>query len=250
MKKVSIIALMFMAVFFINNVYADEMIITNPENITIKYYKTTIIKNNSGIFASSENVKSYVEEVSEEEYNLADSNISVTDGNVTIENTYQKLTTSISTIGSYYRYNADVEWKSIPSTRSYDTIGIGFPSNVRKLGGLYFEQIYCTSSTNCNTSTSYLYSYSGTNGVGVTFQQPSGSLYSLKHHMHFNVTKNTTATIYAQHAYGAFAHANTSVSLSDAEDYIVNANGIVFQNGVGSYYNILGVAEATWNGVW
>lgn len=251
MKKIFIGTIFLLTLLFVNNVYADEIINTNPDNIMIKYYKITTITNNNNVMSFGNVPTSYTEEISEEEYDMASSNqVSMINGNVTIENSYAMLTTSISTIGSYYRYNADIQWKSIPSTRSYDVIGIGFPSNVKKLGGLYFEQVYCTSSTSCNTSTSYLYSYSGTNGVGITFKQPNGSLYSLRHHMHFNVTKNTTATITAQHAYGEFAHANSSISLENAKKYVVNANGIVFNSGVGSYYSKLGIAEATWYGTW
>jgi hypothetical protein len=226
------------------NVKAKENIDLNLNNYNVKYYKITTITD------SSKSI-SYTQEITENEYEAVDvKEKPITRGNATIENSYAKLTTSISSISTYYRYNADVEWKNISSTRSYDTIGIGFPSNVKKLGGLYFSQTYCTSSSNCSTSTSYSYSYSGSNGVGVTFQLPTGSLYSLTHHMHFNVTKNTTSTITAQHAYGSFAHATSSVSLTNAKKYTVDLNGIVFQSGVGSYYDIIGVAHATWNGTW
>lgn len=252
MKKVFAFTILFVVLLLNVKVYAAENIIQEHDNVTVKYYRITTITNNNGnsVMTLGNSNTSYTEEISEEEYNLAGGQTSVITGNVTIENSYAKLTTYITSVSSYYRYNADVEWKSIPSTRSYDTIAIGFPSNVKKLGGLYFEQTYCTTSTNCNTSTSYVYSYSSTNGVGVTFQQPNGSLYSLTHHMHFNVTKNTTLTLYAQHAYGAFAHANSSVTLTNAKKYSVNASGIVFQDGVGAYYSILGVAEATWSGTW
>ena len=251
MKKLFIVTALIISLFIRVNVFAAENIVTKPENVTIKYFKTTTIIDNNKIMSADKLPLSYTEEITEEEYNSADVNqTSVTKGNVTIENSYEKLTVSITTIGSYYRYNADLEWKTMPSTRSYDTIGIGFPSSVKKLGGLYFEQTYCTSASNCSTSTSYVYSYSSTNGVGVTFQQPSGSLYSLNHHMHFNVTKNTTATITSQHAYGDFAHAISSVSLTNAKKYTVSPSGIVFQSGVSSYYNNIGVAEATWYGTW
>lgn len=251
MKKLFMITALIISLFFSTKVSASEIIVTKPENVIVKYFRTTIITNNNSIMSMGNSPVSYTEEITEEEYNSANvSQTIIVNGNVTIENSYEKLTTSISSIGSYYRYNADLEWKTMPSTRSYDTIGIGFPSSVKKLGGLYFEQTYCTSASNCNTSTSYLYSYSSTNGVGVTFQQPSGSLYSLNHHMHFNVTKNTSAIITSQHAYGEFAHAISSVSLTNAKKYSVDTYGIAFQSGIGSYYNKIGVAEATWYGTW
>lgn len=238
MKKTFVFVVLLLLIFGYN-VNAKSISDSETINSDTKYYKiTTITSNGESI--------SYSQEITENGYNKVDEKEApIIRGNVSIENSYAKLTVSITSISVYYRYNADVEWKNISSTRSYDTIGIGFPSSVKKIGSIYFEQTYCTSSTNCSTSTSYPYSYSGSNGAGVTFQLPSGSLYSLTHHMHFNVAKNTTSTITTQHAYGSFAHATSNISLTNAKKYSVNLNGIVYQSGIGSYYDIIGVAHAT-----
>lgn len=41
------------------------------------------------------------------------------------------MTTSILSNGNRYRYKVVLEWENMPSTRSYDVIGIGFLASVK-----------------------------------------------------------------------------------------------------------------------
>ena len=168
----------------------------------------------------------------------------------TIETTYKKMTTSIEDNNPSFRYKVVLQWKNMPSTRSYDIIGIGYPASVKNSMSPIFEDKYCTTATNCHTSTAYSYAYTGNNGIGVVFPLPSGSLYSMTQTLYVSMMKNTSSTIYTQYAYGDYAHAVENVSLNTAKSFIVNTSGIVHNNGSGNSYDTINYAKAVWNGVW
>ncbi|MBQ7789713.1 MAG: hypothetical protein IJ399_00465 [Bacilli bacterium] len=207
-----------------------------------KYYKTVTYNN----FISTFYNNSITTEITEEEYNNADTSQSKS---ATVETTYKKLTSSIAANGSNYRYKAELIWKIIPSVRSYDIIGIGFYQNVKvKNNNLYFNQEYCLSSGSCyNSSINYPQIFS--NGAGTSFALPSGSLSSLKETLYFDVEKNTSATITSQLAASDYSHATSTISLANSKKYSVNANGISL-NGVSSYYDNINAAKAYWSGSW
>ncbi len=218
------------------------------ETFNTKYYKTVTIQSSVQSFSNETNNNSYTVEISRDEYESYNPMIDA--NSTTIETTYKKMTTSISKVDSHYRYTVTLEWKNIPKVRSYDTIAIGFPSSVKVATTPIFAENYCVTNDDCYTSTGYKYSYVGSNGVGVTFQVPTGNLSSLNQKMYFDVEKNTQSTILRQFAYGDYAHATSSVTLSDSKKYTVGTTGIVFESGVINKYDAIDCAETTWSGNW
>ena len=187
-------------------------------------------------------------EVTEEEYNSAVGGIS-TRGDGMVETTYKKMVTSIYQNGQYYRYDNTLTWKNMPSVRSFDIIGIGKNPNVTFGDGPYFSQRYCTSSTNCYVSYTHTHK-TGSTGAGATCQLMTGSLYSLKINILYDVTKNTNLTLYGLEAYGDYSHATTTVTNSQAQHYSVNSSGINLTSEIYSYYDDISPAVATWYGTW
>ncbi len=225
---------------------------------TTKYYKT-ITTFNSEDFESEENVfnamrnsvSSVTIEVTEEEYNNAREEDHIIRSNpTTIETTYKRMTTSIASNGSYYRYKNILNWKYIPSVRSYDIIAIGFLGDVKPHGIPSFVENYCRPNGNCSTITQdtvQIFTY----GSGTSFSLPSGDLASLKATFWFDVEKNTNNTITIQKAYGDYAHATTTVSILDATNYqVIQSSGIVLGSSISSSYDNIQVADASWYGTW
>lgn len=244
MKKILFSALLFLLIIPIE-AYALEKV-DDTYNLETKYYKTTTFLIST--MYNSHKPLSYTEEITEAEYN----NINPTNINdiASIETTYKKMTTSIEKSNLNYKYKVVVNWKNMPSARSYDIIAIGFPASVKNSFSPTFENKYCTSSTKCYTSSTTYYSYIGNNGVGVVFKQPTGSLYSLTETLSVLMDKNTSSTIIAQYAYGDYAHAVKSISLDDAKSFKVDTSGIVHHNGTSSLYDAISAARATWTGTW
>ncbi|HAB67499.1 MAG TPA: hypothetical protein DCE23_09050 [Firmicutes bacterium] len=212
----------------------------------IKYYKTTTI-NKGTISVMSNSLGVNTVEISKEEYESSNSNNIMP--NTIIETEYKKMTTTISKVNSNYRYKVNLEWKNIPKIRSYDTIAIGFPSSVKPKMTPIFSEEYCNSS-GCHNTSGYHYMYSGKNGVGVTFQVPSGDLKSMNQTLYVDMEKNTSSTIITQYAYGDYAHAVKSISLGSAKNYTVSTIGIKYDSSNISYYDEINYARATWNGNW
>ena len=239
-RKLFLIITMFIFLPFI--VKAEENIEQDNNSYITKYYKTVTYNNIVNAFYNN----SVTTEITEEEYNSVDTS---QPKSATVETTYKKLTSSITANGNNYRYKAVLQWKIIPSVRSYDIIGIGFYQNVKvKNNNLYFNQEYCISGGSCyNSSVNYPQIFS--NGAGTSFALPSGSLSSLKETLYFDVEKNTTATITSQLAASDYSHATSIISLANSKKYTVNANGISL-NGVSSYYDNINAAKAYWSGSW
>lgn len=217
-----------------------------------KYYKTVVYKKSNQLYSLDNNIVSETFEVSEEEFNYEslNSNVVLAGYSGVIETNYKKMTTTIASNGNYYRYKVVLNWKNIPSTRSYDIIGIGFLGSVKVHNSLNFTQEYCTSISNCTTSTTN-YPQIFSSGAGTTFKLPTGTLTSLKQTLYFDVEKNTTSTIILQEAYGDYSHATSSISLANAKKYSVVANvGISLNSSITSYYDTISVAKASWEGTW
>lgn len=49
----------------------------------------------------------------------------------TITTSSKKMITTIISINNCYRYKVSLEWTKIPSTRSYDIIGLGIDNTVK-----------------------------------------------------------------------------------------------------------------------
>ncbi len=243
MKKVLMLFIMFIVLPYIVCAKGNETILAEQT----KYYKTiyfdnelTYMMNNSNISRTLEITKDEYDSYEKDKYSL----------NGTIETEYKKLTVTISSINSYYRYKVNLEWKSIPKIRSYDTIAIGFPASVKPKLRPIFSEDYCTDKGKCYNTTGYHFLYSGDNGVGVTFQVPTGNLKSLNQTLYVDMQKNTSSTIIAQYAYGDYAHAVKTISLNNAQKYKVNTGGIIYEDTSITYYDAISTAKATWNGNW
>ena len=94
-----------------------------------KYYKT-IYTDLAG--------NSYSTEISENEYN----NQSSIDTRGTVSTEYKNMVTTITKLTSTFRYKVTLNWRQMPSVRSYDIIGIGFGDNVYISSPLYFSYNY------------------------------------------------------------------------------------------------------------
>ena len=243
MKFKYIFILMLLLPTFVLAKINEEEIVTQ----TTKYYKTININSNETQVYSINDLNSYTIEITQEEYDSFKADQSL---NATIETTYKKMTTTISKVNSYYRYKVNLEWKNIPTIRSFDTIAIGFPASVKTKATPIFNEKYCVTNSECYTTTSYLHLYNDKNGIGVTFQVPTGNLVTMNQILYVDMQKNTTSTIIAQYAYGDYAHAIKTISLSKAKNYIVNTNGIEYNSSNISYYDEINYAKATWNGSW
>lgn len=244
MKKIalSIIALCLFIPFVVDAEVNDEEIVAQ----TIKYYKTVTFNNNlCSVSLNSLCNNSITYEVSKEEFDNS-STEPIRDG--LTETTYKRLTSTISTFSSYFKYSANLYWKQMPSTRSYDIIGIGHYGSVKNLGNnTYFEQHYTKSGTNYTTYTNYPQVFS--NGSGTSFQLPSGTITALSQDFYFIVEKNTTSTIVTQLAAADYAHATSTISLNNSKKYWVDSLGIT-HNGNSPYYDAIDAANAYWSGTW
>lgn len=166
-----------------------------------------------------------------------------------IESPGKKMTTTIVSVNGKYRYKVSLEWKKIPSTRSYDIIGIGLDGNVKIDSGLVFQQNFCYSSNNCSSSTVHTGKSTST-GATATFQIPTQSIISLSSYLYFDVNKNTNSTITKLNAYGDYAHATKTISKSNANKHSINSSGIVLESSISNYYDTMDKSTATWTGSW
>ncbi len=167
-----------------------------------------------------------------------------------VETTYKKIVTTIIEVNEKYRYKVSVTWKNIPSTRSYDIIGIGMDSSVKMYANPTFQQNYCDESNNCSSSNIYTKNTSST-GIGASFKLPSGSLSSLSSYFYYDVEKRDGSnTVTSQNAYGDYAHATKQITQANATNYIVNRGGIILEDSVTSYYDETPTSTAKWTGSW
>lgn len=247
-KLICVISMMISLVYSANVMALDseypqnDILLTSTE----KYYKTVINKSQGiSTLSIANNATTY--EITKEEYDSVD--IISYSINAPTETNYKKMTSSIYADGNYYRYQVDLEWKKYPSTRSYDIIAVAFPTNVKAKGNPSFTQEYCTSS-GCTTSNNYYSIYSSTNGVGVLFKLPTGTLTRLKQSMSTRVAKASSGTITKQEVYGDYAHATKNVSASNAEKYTVNTSGIVLNDEIKNSYDEINTSNTTWTGKW
>lgn len=166
-----------------------------------------------------------------------------------IETTAKKMTTTIVSVNNKYRYKITLEWKNIPTTRSYDIIGIGIDNNVTINSSIYFQQNFCYSTNNCSSSIVNTVNSTST-GATSTFQLPSSAIISLSSYLYFDVSKNTTSTITQLNAYGDYSHATKSISKSNANNHSINRGGISLDSSISDYYDSMNTSKAVWTGSW
>lgn len=248
MKKLFLI-ITFIFLMVPNNIVkaneVDESLVLVSQ--TEKYYKTMTYSNNQ--FSRSLNsVNSVTVEITKNEYDSIDV-VNNINGDAGVETTYKKLTSQIYQNGSRYRYKAVLNWKNIPSNRSYDIMAIGYNGSVQRDNGPYFSLYFCKTDGTCTTTTSH-YPQTFSTGTGVSFKLPSGSLTTMTSTLYFDVVKTNNVTIYSQVAAADYSHATSNVTSSEAMNYSVSTNGITLGSGLASKYDAMNAAIATWNGTW
>jgi len=214
----------------------------------VKYYKTTTVTRN-GVSTSTS------EEITKDEYTRASKepiqSRASYDGIITTN--YKTFRTNISYLNQYeYRYKSTMNWTTIPSTRSYDIIAIGFQQAYVQLNStIYFQQQYTTSSGSSSTSITCVPLEFST-GASAVFKLPSGTLSALSSYIYYDVTKaNDNITVTEMEAGGDYSHATSSISQTNAKKHSVNhGTGIVLDSSIEDYYDGIPVATATWYGTW
>jgi len=188
-------------------------------------------------------------EISEEEYNAPGISLFGMTAGYT-ETGAKKMTTTIVSVNSQYRYKVDLEWKSMPVVRSYDIIGIGMNTNVKIDGGLYFRETYCYTSGICDTNTSRNEKITSSGGAA-SFKLPSDKTVNyLATYLYYDILKNTSSTIKTLNAYGDYSHATKTITSANSTKYEINNSGIVLDSSISSYYDEISLAKAVWTGSW
>lgn len=243
-KLLVVISIMFFPVL-VNAKIDDNSLYTDDEGYKIvstneKYFKTIYVYNNylsyNNLF--SDNFLVNTIEVSKEEYDsYNEDNSNVFGSSNTIQTEYKKLTVSILENGSKYKYIATLDWKKMPSTRSYDILGIGFNKSV-KATTIQYETYYCYNNGSCKTEKTY-YINSSDSGVGVSFPLPiSNEINLLKSTLTLVIDKNISgATVTEQVAVADYSHATKSISEALSRKYIIDKSGIILQSDNSSYYD-------------
>lgn len=201
-----------------------------------KYYKTTY----TDLVGNS-----YSTEITEEEYE----NQPTLNARGTVETEYKKMVTSISQNGNKFRYKVNVSWKSMPSKRSYDIIGVGFDDDVYIDSAVNFFTYWCYSSGTCLTDQSYVNKKSTSTGGAAVFDFPDSAV-GLSAALYYDVSKNTSNTITYLKMYGDYAHATSNVSSSNVGDYYITRNGIELWSTIGTKYDAIPCAISAWSGSW
>lgn len=211
------------------------------------YYRVTTNYNED-----NEILSTISEEIDENTYNNFDNIFNpinpLTNGYT--ETNYKKMTTQIISLSGGYRYKVSIEWKKIPSTRSYDIIGIGINSNVYISSDVIFQQNYCYSSGSCSSSNVSLIKNSSTGGAAVFKLPTSSSITSMDSYLYFMVGKSSSNTLTQMYAYGDYAHAVKSTSSSNTNYFTINNSGLNLYSNIIDSYDEIPLAKTTWTGTW
>ena len=113
----------------------------------------------------------------------------------TIVTEYKTMVTTISQNGNYFRYKVSLGWNNMPSTRSYDIIGIGFDDPVYIYSPVYFAYAYCFSDGSCTSSADYYHRTKTSTGGSVVYKLPTSNIIGLEAVLYYDVAKNTSNTI-------------------------------------------------------
>ena len=188
---------------------------------------------------------SYAVEVTEDEYyNHENNTLGLT------QTSYETVKSSISANGSMYRYKVTQSWDSIPSTKSYDVIAIGFNGRVHIDNGTTFYNLYTNSSGNTTTSYTYYNKLNTSTGGTTTYKLPS-SFVGGSAIYYFNVAKDSGAgTITALNMCGDYAHAFSSVTGNQAASHSISISGISFASGISGYFDEIPCATTYMGVTW
>lgn len=271
---------------FNNNKNLDGRVVAQ----TTKFYKTTIIYNDSSIQQYSTNNNKdnnpmiYGEEITEEEYNNIPNSNTTPDNMISpykyrpgnAETTGKKLTTTIIAVNGRYRLKADLVWKNIPVTRSNDVLAIGIDATVSGIPNTKYVKQNWSYNNPCNNTCEYGSSTSASwkidsSGYGAAFTLPRNQRCSipvvdplllptykpkpvteLSSYMYFEINK-LTSPINTINAYGDYAHAIKSVSISTSINFSFGTSdkgiGITFTPSVSNKFDSMDTAQAYWSGL-
>ena len=161
-----------------------------------------------------------------------------------ITTNYKTLISSISSVGSLYRFNSTLSWNNIPSVKSYDVQAIGFTGPVHIDSAFTFYYTYANSSGVSTTSYDYFTKQYFSTGGSTTFKLPS-SFIGLTSTMYFNVAKDSGAgTITSLHMCADYAHATTTVTGNQAASHSVTVGGISFGSSVENKFDSMPCADS------
>ena len=203
-----------------------------------KYYKTVY----TGLDGTS-----YSSEIEKEEYD--NQSLITPRGTVTTE--YKTMVSSLSrNSNNTFRYKVSVSWTNMPSTRSYDIIGIGFNDEVYISSLVNMVYYYCNSYNECTTSAQYYDKKTLSTGGSAVYKVPSGDLASLSSTLYYDVSKNTSDTITELIMYGDYAHATSNVTPDLYKNHTVNNSGLQLYSSIISKYDAIPYAQSGWVGTW
>ncbi len=170
-------------------------------------------------------------------------------------NDYRYVSTKIAILNDNdsMRFKTDVEWLEMPSTRSYDIVGIGIEaSKIHIISIIAFREDWQLS----NGSFGYdltCYPKIESTGGSALYGLPSGSLEQLKSYMYITVAKNNNVpSITELVAYGDSKHALSSVNPNNVfANYTVNTGaGIDIDYPYCNSYDSILPADAHFYGLW
>jgi len=169
-------------------------------------------------------------------------------------NTTKTLTSYIAIFNDtdYARYKMDMQWNTMPSTRSFDIIGIAIePAKVHISSILKFRQDWETTGTTFGHSIS---GYPKTDNYSGSFvyELPTGSMSAMESYIYFNVAKNSgVGTITSLVASGDYAHAYHTVSYQVKDNYdFYNSFGLDIYDPYAVHYDEMSMAHASFQGTW
>ena len=251
MKKslfVTIFALLLVGILLPTIVNAEDGFVTVAEDTV--YYKTIVKANIFNTYSIGTDYDIETVEISKAEYDAFNPATTQPLASGTIETTYKNMTVSILKNSGVFRYKNRLSWKNFPATRSYDVIGISYPSTVKLGSAMVFTQEYCNATGTCYTNSGHNPEVR-TTGAATIFPLPTGTLSRLNQTMYFDVAKNTSSTITTQYVEGDYSHAQSSVALSNVfGTYAAYGSGIILTSSVRSSYDSIALAETLWTENW
>lgn len=251
MKKslfVTIFALLLVGILLPSIVNAEDGFVTVAEDTV--YYKTIVKENIFNTYSIGTDYDIETVEISKAEYDAFNPATTQPLASGTIETTYKHMTVSILKNSGVFRYKNYLSWKNIPATRSYDVIGIAYPSTVKLGSAMVFTQEYCNATGTCYTNSGHNPEVR-TTGALTIFPLPTGSLSRLNQTMYFDVAKNTSSTITTQYVQGDYSHAQSAVSLSKVfGSYAAYGSGNILTSAVEDNYDSISLARAQWTENW
>ena len=217
---------------YLENKDADAKLVSK----NTKYYKTVY----TDLAGTPYNV-----EITKEEYE----NQPMVNSRTTVRTEYKEMTSILSQNGNKYRYKVSLSWKIMPSTRSFDIIGVGFEGNVFIDSSVYFNYYWCDLDGNCILDASYNNKKSKSTGGAAVFNFPDDAI-SLSATLYYDVSKNTSSTITSQRMCGDYSHATSNVNVGDISNYDISMAGIQLGSSLINKYDAIPCAISTWTGSW